>query len=240
MNDGATQDFEKSLARLVEILLFANAHLTIGRGVAEVVFPDHVLNGVAPTFWGTTVTAHLDVAQLAAFKLFDTQPNALTVQSLLNKAVQIPTAFADASEIKAIIDRGWQSISGLQKPLETLSHKRNRIIAHTDSTIIRDPSRLAQQCNVTFSELDQVIQAAETILNDLLGVYNKQSNDMHLSDEKDFREAIQLIVDAKHQQSDECEKATGKPGFLPRPRTPRSVGTISRISRTNPGGWRTL
>jgi hypothetical protein len=233
MNDGQKQDFEKGLARLVEILVFANAHLAIGRGVAETVFQDPALNGLAPTFWGITVTAHLDVAQHAAFKLFDKRTGTLTVQSLLDLAFEIPSAFADASEMKTIVDRARQTISDLQKPLRPLNQKRNRILAHTDPTIIRDPARLAQQCNVTLSELEQVMKAAGTILNNLMVAYSKQSNDMHLLGERDYKDVIQLIVDAKHEQSDDCEKETGKLGYLPRPRTPRSAGILPRNTRTH-------
>jgi len=47
MNNNPEHDFEKGLARLVEILVFANAHLAIGRGVADTVFKDPAINGLA-------------------------------------------------------------------------------------------------------------------------------------------------------------------------------------------------
>lgn len=231
MNDNPKQDFEKGLARLVEILVFANAHLAIGRGVADTVFQDPALNSLAPTFWGVTITAHLDVAQHAAFKLFDKRTGTLTVQSLLDLASDIPSSFADASKLRTVVARARLTISDLKRPLKPLNAKRNRILAHTDPTVIRDPARLAQICNVTLSDLEQVMKAAETILNDLLGAYNKTSNHMHLLDEGDYKDAIQLIVDAKHEQSDRYEKEHGTPGPFPRPRTPRSAGILPRHTR---------
>jgi hypothetical protein len=80
--------FEKVLARLLEVLVLGKTSMKIGRGILGEIASDQILALVCKVFWGTTITAHLDAAQMAAFKLFDSRSGSMTVNYLLELAIQ--------------------------------------------------------------------------------------------------------------------------------------------------------
>lgn len=124
-----------------------------------------VIAHTAPTFWGMTIYAHFDMAQLIAFKLFDEQRNALTIEYLLDRAAEHPEVFpkGTAEQVAAIVGIAREQISNLSIHLIPIRAKRNRIIAHADSTIVRDPERLAKDTQVTFLPRQHTPKAATTV-----------------------------------------------------------------------------
>jgi hypothetical protein len=171
------EQFETALNRLVESVVLGRASVEIGRGLSARVLEDPVIAHVSPTFWGTTISAHLDVAQLIAFKLFDKQSNALSIAYLLEQAVGNAAAFSNAtpSQVTAIISTARTQVSNLESHLMPIREKRNRIIAHADSTIVRDPEKLAKVTQVTFSDLNAIFGTAGDILNEISVAYRDSS-----------------------------------------------------------------
>lgn len=198
--------------------------MSIGRGLSAKVMADPVIAHTAPTFWGVTIYAHFDMAQLIALKLFDEQRNALTIEYLLDRASEHPEAFPKATpeRVAAIADTARTQISNLTIHLTPIRAKRNRIIAHADSTIVRDPERLAKDTQVTFSNLNAIFETAAGILNEISVAYRDVSPLWPLLGEDDFEGAVQLIVDAKHAQVDQYENKFGSPAPFPRPASQRS------------------
>ena len=216
--------FEKVLRRLTEFVVLGKAHLNIGRGLAQKMTADPVIAHVAPVFWSMSINAHIDVAQLIAFKLFDTRVGTMTIEYLLERAAECSNAFHKATpdQITAIIGIARKQIAGLASPLTSVRAKRNRFLAHLDPTIVRDPERLAKECQVTFSDLNLIFETAGSILNEVSVGYNETSTLFELIDEKDYEWAVQLIVDAKHQQVDDYEKEFKAAQTFLRPQSPRS------------------
>jgi hypothetical protein len=218
------EEFESSLAKLIESVLFGKAHVVIGRGLSAKVMADPVIAHTAPTFWGMTIYAHFDMAQLIAFKLFDEQRNALTIEYLLDRAAEHPEVFpkGTAEQVAAIVGIAREQISNLSIHLIPIRAKRNRIIAHADSTIVRDPERLAKDTQVTFSNLNAIFETAAGALNEISVAYRDVSPLWPLLGDDDFEVAVQLIVDAKHAQVDQYEKEFGPPAPFQRPTSQRS------------------
>ncbi|MHB8540252.1 MAG: hypothetical protein ACYDCD_04815 [Candidatus Acidiferrales bacterium] len=79
------ETFEKIVKRLTEFVVLGKAHLKIGSGIAKAITADPVIEHVAPTFWGMTITSHLDAAQMLAFKLFDTRRGSLAIEDPLKR-----------------------------------------------------------------------------------------------------------------------------------------------------------
>lgn len=106
--------FEKTLDALIGLLLAGNAHLKLGRGVAQMITSEPEISHVAPTFWTLTIYAHLDITQLIAFKLFDRRPEAATVERLLALAEKDPWILgnATATQVEAIIRTARYQIAG--------------------------------------------------------------------------------------------------------------------------------
>jgi hypothetical protein len=220
MNDAEREQFDKMLRRLTETVVLGKAHVTIGRGIAEQAGGDSVIAQVAPTFWGMTLTAHLDVAQLLAYKLFDTQGNAMTIESLLDTAEEHPDAFPHATpeEFRAIIGVARAHIKNLDSQLKPIRAKRNRVLAHADPTIIINPEKLAKEVKVTFSDLNQIFFFSGNILNEISRTFKDATSIMEIIGADDYKSAIDLIRDAKNAQVDAWEKEFTEPCPFPRPR----------------------
>src|SRR5713101_5972977 len=97
---------EKVLARLFEVLVLGKTNMKIGRGILHEITSDQTLAHVCRVFWGTTITAHLDAAQMAAFKLFDSRSGSMTVKYALDLANQCSDSFQKATpiQVQSIID----------------------------------------------------------------------------------------------------------------------------------------
>jgi hypothetical protein len=221
MNDAERKQFDKMLARLTEMVVLGKAHVAIGRGIAEEAGGDPVIAQVAPTFWGMTLTAHLDMAQLLAYKLFDTQGNAMTIEGLLATAEEHCSAFEHAApeEVQAIVQIARVQIGNLDRPLKLVRAKRNRILAHSDPTIITDPARLEKEVKVTLPDLNQIFFVAGSVLNEISRVFKDTTSIMEIIGGKDYKSVIDLVSDAKSAQVDAWEKEFSEPCPFPRPRS---------------------
>jgi hypothetical protein len=116
-----------------------------------------------------TLTSHLDIAQFGAFKLFDTRHGTMTIEYLLDRAGECLNSFRKGtpSEVSALIEESHSKIASIAIQLAPLRQKSNRILAHVEPTIVKDPERLAKACAVTFADLDVIFQIAGEILNSL-------------------------------------------------------------------------
>jgi len=219
------ETFAKVLGRLTEFVVLGKTHLKIGRGIASDVMTDPVIADAAPVFWGMTLTAHLDIAQLVAFKLFDTRHGTMTIDYLLDRAADCSGSFQKAtpSQVTAIIAESRSQIASIAAPLAPLRAKRNRVLAHADPTIVGNPERLAKECAVTFAGLDAIFKIAGDILNSLNVGYRDTSSWMEIAGGDDYEAVVQLIVDAKHAMVDKFEAEFGAPPNFARPKQKKSA-----------------
>jgi hypothetical protein len=213
------EQFAKALEYLKAMVVEGKAHIKIAYGIASAMKADPVIAQVAPTFWGTTIHAHLDRAQLLAYKLFDTQGNAMTVESLLDITEKQEGMFQYAApdEVREIVKTAREQIEELADPLKPVRAKRNRILAHSDATIVRDPVALEKEVKVTWAGLNRIFTAAGEILNELSRVLNDVTSILEVIGAADYEMVVQLVIDAKHAQVDQYEKDFGEPCPFPRP-----------------------
>jgi len=204
-------EFEKTLDALIQVLLKAKAHLTIGRGIGQMVTDEPVISHVAPVFWGFTIYAHFDAAQLYAFKLFDQQRGTITIERLLSIAERNPQIFPHGSQaqLTAKIVTARRQILGMDKSLEKIDAVRNGIIAHMDQTFIHDPVKLAAETRVTFTDLNIVFMFTESILNELAAAFRGTVASFDLVDVKDYQTVGRWIVLGKCAHIKEYESRWG-------------------------------
>lgn len=217
-------DFQKVMEKLIEEVVVGKTHLMIGRGLADVVHTDEVIARVSPVFWGFTIWAHLDVAQLIAFKLFDKRKGTMTVEYLLGLASQHAGSFQKATpaEVKKITDNCRSKIDELRPALKPLETKRNRILAHRDPTIATDRQKLIAQTEVKIADLERAFETASEILDRVSVAFSNTSHAYDLLEGDDYDYAIQMIADAKHHQADKFEEEHGGTAPFPRPKRPQS------------------
>jgi HEPN superfamily AbiU2-like protein len=215
---------EKILARLKESVVMGKAHLSIGRGLAEAFTQDPIIGSVAHVFWGMTITAHLDAAQLLAFKLFDSQPRSMTLEYLLELSMDgVTFQKAKPEQVLELISTQRARITSIRPRLAPIDAKRNRIIAHADPTVITDPEKIGKQTRVTFDDLDSIFKIAGQILNNVSVAFHDVSSVFDLADVDDYQSVIQRVADAKHEEADKYEREFKETAPFPRPKTARSA-----------------
>jgi AbiU2 len=221
----AKDEFARVLDLLNDRVVMGKAHLAIGRGLSITLTGDPVVAHVAPVFWGTTISSHLDAAQMGAFKLFDRQQSALTVFYLLELAKRSPSVFAKASpdQVAKLVADSESKINLISESVRQIGNKRNRVLAHSDRTVVTDPEKLARITEVTFTDLKAVFDASGAVLNDVSVAFRDASQSWPLIGGEDYETAIQMIVDAKHAQADAYEIEFGLAAPFPRPKTPRTL-----------------
>ena len=195
--------FGKALGRLIEMVVLGMAHIKIGRGLARAMGDDPAIANVSPVFWGMTITAHLDVAQLIAFKLFDERSGSMTIEYLLARAEELKQSFPNASptQVEAVVKIARGQIQGtLEAPLTKIRAKRNRVLAHSDPTIIRNPGKLTKEVELTFSDLNAVLNVAGIVLNEVSVAFRDTSPLYEMIGADDYEMAVSLIADAKCAQ----------------------------------------
>jgi hypothetical protein len=158
-----------------------------------------------------TMTAHLDVAQLTAFKLFDPRHGTMTVEYLLDRAEELKNSFANAKagQVEEIVKIARNQIANLETPLKPIRTKRNRVLAHVDPTIVSSPEKLAKEIALTFTDLNLVLSTAGNILNELSVAFRDASPLYDMVGADDYEMAVSLIADAKCAQVREYEREFG-------------------------------
>lgn len=208
------------LDRLLEFVVLGKAHLAIGRGISDKASNDPALTNTTPAFWGLTLTAHFDIAQLIAFKLFDPRRGTMTIEYLLSECEHRPNEFRNGSpsQVNAAITIARTQIANLNAPLKPIRAKRNRIIAHTDPTLVTNPEALARQVQVTISDLNQIFGTSGLILNEINLLLRDTTSVLELIQASDYESLFTLIEEAKCAQIKAYETEFNQRWPYPKPR----------------------
>lgn len=184
--------FEKTMERLIELVVLGRAHLQIGRGIAKLMTEDPVIRDVARVFWGMSITAHLDAAQMFAFKLFDPRNGSMTIPYLLERAKECSADFQKATpeQVSALALDANRDILAIAAALKPLRAKRNRILAHVDPTIVCDPEKLEAETKITFGDLDGIFGTAGKILNNVSVAFRDNSSILEIMGAADYQGAV--------------------------------------------------
>ena len=125
-------DVKQLLNALMREVLLGNTHLSIANGLREA---DPVVLDTAGVFFGLTLTAHLEAAQMYAAKLFDTHRGAETIETLLSTAGRNTQLFANGSpqEVRAAVRSAKHRVRGLGRVMKAVRLRRNKMLAHLDA-----------------------------------------------------------------------------------------------------------
>lgn len=211
-------ELERTLDLVIGHLLRAKSHFSIGKGIVEMLTAEPAILSSAPTFWTLTIESHFDAALLPAFKLFDTQPKAVTIPRLLQLAEDHPNVFANAkpSQVNAIVQIARNQIAGIQDALKVINSRRNRVIAHLESTAVSNPRKLERLTRVTYSDLNKIFTFAASIINDVSVALRDISPLFDAIGIADYKTIGDLVVEAKCERIRKYEAEFG-PWDGPRP-----------------------
>jgi len=137
------------------------------------------------------------MAQLWAFKLFDENGAALTVQQILNEADALKHEFLHrtSTEVEAIIKIARNNIATPEATMrrKRIRDKRNNLIAHLNRRVVTDPSNFASGLVVRWKDLLSEFDLAASILDDLcLASYGGRPS-YEVPGSEDYENVISLI-----------------------------------------------
>ncbi len=189
-------DVKQLLNGLMREVLLGNTHLAIVNGLREA---DPVVLGTAGVFFGLTITAHLQAAQMCAAKLFDTHRGAETIHTLLRTAEQNTHLFTNASPqvVHTAVRAGRQRVRGLDRVMKAVRIRRNKVLAHLDPETVRDPVKLVQNARLTLDDLLKIFDAAGEIVNEISRLYMDATHLTTFPFQDDYKHALKLVGEAK-------------------------------------------
>ena len=216
MTNSARPSLEQIVNSLTGEVIFGRTHLKIAKAIRAA---DPVVVHTARTFFGLTHDAHMDAAQMYAAKLYDKAQRTITVRSALAEAERVAGSFSNASaqEVREIVAAAEVQIGGFEKTLSVLEDRRNEYLAHLDPKTILDPTDLNSRATLTMSELDDLFVETGNILNDISQFHHGSLSALELVDSDDYKNALQLIAEAKCSQADAFEKEFHEPWPYERP-----------------------
>ena len=215
----------ESLKSLYDEVLIGRAHLTIAQGLAKCHNEDPPITNVAPAFFGLSITAHLEAAQLYAAKLFEkNSKESLSLVSMLEHIENTPSILTGVSEERAleIVQSCRALISGVVDRLTPLRVRRDKILAHLDRETVTDPAKITVRAELYFKDLERFFQVAAVGVSRISGRQLFDDEQVRLMNESDYEQAIRRIGEAKHAEAAKYEHEFGVPCDWPLPKAGRT------------------
>ena len=179
-------EFRCLLNALLNDLVDARFHFSLHQGLAKAAEEYAMEFGQSPTFWGLTLSAHIDAVMVRLCRAYDTydQP-ALNLQNLLDtvqahlsifnepnfRARLKGNAFVDslAAELKppdqAQLRKDIEAVSKSDPLVHKLVMWRHHFIAHRNSHFALNPGKFNAQYPLAFAEIDALLNRALEIGN---------------------------------------------------------------------------
>src|SRR5579863_1852755 len=193
--------FRKKFESLRWQVVLGNAHLQLWKGLSERLFSDskRLALNVAPTFFGMTIQSHLDSAFLYAARIFDADKRSHTLEKVLDSAAGLRTSLS--RERRLLLDESLTAAPGeiarLQFALQAVRVRRDKMLAHLDPDMVRDPHKIIGKGTITLQELQSIFDAAWTILNGVYSAFWELTFSLKLSDIDDYDSVINYVEMAK-------------------------------------------
>jgi hypothetical protein len=128
---------------------------------------------VAPQFFELTIGAHADATTLCINRLFDHRRGTMSLYSLLIVVRNHAGEFGSASarEVRMVVSESTAQIQSLETKLRALRTRRHKTLAHNDPNPLVDPEEYIRDGRVSYGELDELFDQADSIINKLRQLY---------------------------------------------------------------------
>jgi len=215
-----TGDFEKAADALANQSFHGGIHLDICEGLFTM---DPFIGDHTPVFWVYTFYAHLDAAQMYAIKLFDTHSNAVTVPQFVEMARWRASKFIHGIEkdVLECIRLAEIQIAKLNSTIEVLRRRRNNFMAHISPKLVFNRELLQREESLTMPQIREVLLEGGRIVNSLLHLWCKTSNQLRDSSSDDYKRVIAIINKHLCDEADRHEAEFnwhGGSAKIPRPK----------------------
>jgi AbiU2 len=204
-------DIGKALYELFNEVIIGTAYLSMAKSLAAASKTHPIITRVSPHFFGMTINAHLESAQLYGAKLFDEHDDCASIPWLLKQAKNRPNEFKNrpCSQLDSAIRESEQVCAAKASVLMALKHRRDRWLAHLDRKTIRDPVQFSQDARLTYPELEDLFDAATHVLNLMADLHGVPGFLIGGDDYDDFSRTLELIEKGVQANARELEERIG-------------------------------
>jgi hypothetical protein len=185
----SAEEFRRLLTALLDDLIDARFHFSLYHNLAKATEQYATEFAQSPTFWGLTLSAHMDAVLLRLCRAYDTyEHTALTLQNLLGTIQAHMSIFDEpnfrqrlkgnsfvdslAAELRspnqAQLQKDIQAVSDSDPLVHKLVMWRHNYIAHRNSHFALNPRKFDAKYPLLFTEID-------TLLNRGLEIGNRYS-----------------------------------------------------------------
>ena len=182
----SAEEFRRLLTALLDDLVDARFHFSLHQNLAKANEEYAAEFAQSPTFWGLTLSAHIDAVMVRLCRAYDTyDKSALNLRNLLDTVAANLSifdepnfrgrlkgnAFVDslAAQLKppdqAQLQKDMAAVSASDPLVHKLVMWRHNYVAHRNSQVALNPTRLSSQHPLLFTEIDVLLDRALEIGN---------------------------------------------------------------------------
>lgn len=208
------EEFGRLLTALLNDLIDAWFHFSLHQNLAKAIEGYAKELAQSPTFWGLTLSAHMDAVLLRLCRIYDTyQKHTLNLRNFLD-TIQAHLSIFDepnfrqrlkgnpfvdslAADLKqpdqAQLQKDIQVVSKSDPLVQKLVMWRHKYIAHRDSNLTLNPNELAAQYPLTFAEIGELIDRALGIGNRYSLLFNATAHATLMVGQNDYLNVLNAV-----------------------------------------------
>ena len=205
----AKPTLKQVLDALKRQVLFGKTYLNLAQGLLQA---DPAIIQGSSTFWGLTIDGSVELAQMAAARLYDRTKGTVTVRTMLFQAAQEIDTFqrGGSQQVTDAILEAAQHTILLQPILRSIQRRRNEWLAHLDPRSVVDLKALNAKAQLTIPDIERVFKETEEIILTMSSLYEGIIGELRFLGGDDYKSALDWIRKAKCAFIENYEKEFGK------------------------------
>ena len=195
--------FEKQLDRLVKDIRDAHMHydifMQIRKSISIESHRDYMNR--ATNFWSLTFNAHLDCTRLGLCRIYDKTKKAISINKWLREHKELLLEKASEPGIEkrhcmsapvtlSVIETDLELTNEKNALVSSLNEQRNKAIIHSANSEIGEIETVFERYPLTFSNYDELLKRAETIVNRYSVLYSAMSHSIYTEGRNDLKNVI--------------------------------------------------
>jgi len=229
----SAEEFRRLLTALLDDLVDARFHFTLHQNLAKAGEEYAIEIAQSPTFWGLTLSAHMDAVLLRLCRAYDAyEHTALNLQNLLdtvraNLSIFDEPNFRQRLKGNLFVDSLAAELKSpdhtqLQKDIEVVSDSdplvrklvmwRHNYVAHRNSHFTLNPKKFDAQYPLLFAEIDVLLERALEIGNRYSLLFDASSHATLMVGRDDYLSVLKAVrehVEAYKRRLEEEWKRVG-------------------------------
>lgn len=240
------EEFRRLLTALLDDLVDASFHFTLHQNLAKACEEYATELAQSPTFWGLTLSAHMDAVLLRLCRAYDTyESTALSLRNLLDTIRAHLSIFDEANFRRRL--KGNPFVDSLavklkppdqiqlEKDIEVVSnsdplvHKlvtwRHHYVAHRNSHFTLNPQKFDAQYPLLFAEIGALITRALEVGNRYSLLFDATSHATLMVGRDDYLNVLKAVREHEEANERRLDKQLKSVGMRPLKSSRRAAST---------------